>query len=114
MGKLLRTRHQTVQEEHIHYLENKIIKQFNMVIRDFYNQVAEMYSYIYYMQPPLMNNQAWYEVKWPACVPSISEECMCMAIRNGLPRSMQDKLDQKDKDYRMVSVETFLDYLYHL
>jgi hypothetical protein len=27
---------------------------------------------------------------------------------------MQDKLDQKDKDYHMVSNETFLDYLYHL
>jgi hypothetical protein len=27
---------------------------------------------------------------------------------------MQDKLDQKDEDYRMVSNETFLDYLYRL
>jgi hypothetical protein len=66
------------------------------------------------MQPPSMNNQAWYEAKWSACVPSISEERMRTAVRNGLPRSMQDKLDQKDEDYRMVSVETFLDYLYRL
>jgi hypothetical protein len=50
-------------EEHIGYLENKIIKPFNMAIRDFYDRVAEMYSYIYYMQPPSMNNQAWYEAK---------------------------------------------------
>jgi hypothetical protein len=27
---------------------------------------------------------------------------------------MQDKLDQKDEDYRMVSIETFLDYLYRI
>jgi hypothetical protein len=45
---------------------------------------------------------------------SPTEEHIRVAIRNGLPRSMQDKLDQKDENYRMVSNETFLDYLYHL
>jgi hypothetical protein len=68
------------------------------------------------MQPPSMNNQVWYEAKWSTCVTSImSEECVRTAVWNGLPRSMQDKLDQKDEDYRMVvSVETFLDYLHRL
>jgi hypothetical protein len=58
MGKLLWTRHRTVQEEHIRYLENKVIEPFDMAIRDFYDQVAKMCSYIYYMQLPSMNNQA--------------------------------------------------------
>jgi hypothetical protein len=61
-----------------------------------------------------MNNQAWYEAKWHMLSALPSEECICVAICNGLPRSMQDKLDQKDDDYRMVSNETFLDYLYRL
>jgi hypothetical protein len=39
MGKLLWTRHQLVQEEHIGYLEYKFIKPFDMAIRDFYDQV---------------------------------------------------------------------------
>jgi hypothetical protein len=43
-----------------------------------------------------------------------TEECLRVANHKGLPRSKQDKLDQKDKDYRMVRNETFLDYLYHL
>jgi hypothetical protein len=111
MGKLLWTRHRTVQEEHIRYLENKVIKPFDMAIRDFYDRVVEMYSYVYYMQPPSMNNQVWYEAKWSTCSTQMSEERMRTAVRNGLPRSMQDKLDQKDEDYCMVSIETFLDYL---
>jgi hypothetical protein len=47
LGKLMWVRHQTVFDEHIHYLENKIIKPYDMAIRDFYNQVIEMYSYLY-------------------------------------------------------------------
>jgi hypothetical protein len=81
-----------------------------MAIRNFYGRVIEMYSYIYYLQPPLMNQQA----KWHILCTRPSEERICTAIRNGLPRSMQDKLDQKDEDYRMVSNETFLNYLYRL
>jgi hypothetical protein len=61
-----------------------------------------------------MINQAWYEAKWNMLTALPTEEHIRVAIRNGLPRSMQDKLDQKDKDYRMVSNETFLNYLYHL
>jgi hypothetical protein len=114
MGKLLWTRHRTVQEEHIRYLENKIIKPYDMAIRDFYDRVIEMYTYINYMQPPSMNNQAWHEAKWHMTSTHFSEERIRTAIRNGLPRAMQDKLDQKDEDYRMVSNETFLDYLYRL
>jgi hypothetical protein len=85
-----------------------------MAIRDFYNLVIEIYSYLYYMQRPLMNNQAWYQAKWHAIYAIPDKEHIRVAIRNGLPRSMQDKLDQKDEDYRMVDNETFLDYLYRL
>ena len=114
IGKLMWTRHRTVQEEHIRYLENKVIKPYDMAIRDFYDRVVEMYTYIHYMQPPSMNNQAWYDAKWSDLSLIIPEVRVRTAIRNGLPRSMQDKLDQKDEDYRMVSNETFLDYLYRL
>jgi hypothetical protein len=70
-----------------------------MAIRDFYDQVVKMYYYVFYMQPPLMNNQAWHEAKWSACTAHWSKERMCTAVCNGLlPRSMPDKLDQKDKD----------------
>jgi hypothetical protein len=61
-----------------------------------------------------MNNQAWCEAKWHTFNAFPSEERIHIAIRNGLPRSMQDKLDQKDEDYHMVCNEAFLDYLYRL
>lgn len=109
MGKLMWVRHRTVFDEHVRYLENKIIKPYDMAIRDFYDCVLEMYSYLHYMQLPSMNNQAWYEAKWHMLYNRPIEERLHVAIRNGLPRSMQDKLDQKDEDYRMVNNETFLD-----
>jgi hypothetical protein len=31
---------------------------------------------------------------------------MAVQKKNGLPRSMQDKLDWEDEDYCMVSIET--------
>jgi hypothetical protein len=37
MGKLMWVRHRTVQDEHIRYLENKIIKPYDMAIRDYYD-----------------------------------------------------------------------------
>jgi hypothetical protein len=115
MGKLMWVRHRTVFDEHIRYLENKIIKPYDMAIRDFYDRVLEIYSYLHYMQPPSMNNQAWHEAKWYMLYNQPTEERLWVAmIRNGLPKLMQDKLDQKDEDYRMVSNEAFLDYLYLL
>jgi hypothetical protein len=80
MGKLMWVGHRTVQDKHICYLENKIIKPYDMAIRDFYDQVVKMYSFIYYMQPPLMNNQAWYETKWHTLSALPSEECIRVAI----------------------------------
>jgi hypothetical protein len=63
----------------------------------------------------MYNRQAWYQAKWNAIYALPDEERIHVAIFNGLPRgSTQDKLDQKDEDYRMVSNETFLDYLYCL
>jgi hypothetical protein len=37
MGKVLWIRHRTMFNEHICYLENKIIKPYDMAIRDFYD-----------------------------------------------------------------------------
>jgi hypothetical protein len=85
-----------------------------MAMRDFYNQIIKMYSYLHYMQPPSMNNQAWYQAKWHAIYALPDEEHIRVVIGNGLPRSMQDKLDQKDKNYCMVSDEIVLNYLYCL
>jgi hypothetical protein len=96
MGKLMWARHQTVHDEHIRYFKNKIIKPYDMAIRDFYNRVIKMYSFLYHLQPPLMNNQAWYQAKWHMLTALPSEECIHVPIRNDLPRSMQDKLDQRD------------------
>jgi hypothetical protein len=35
MGKLMWVRHGTVQDEHVRYIENKIIKPYDMAMRDF-------------------------------------------------------------------------------
>jgi hypothetical protein len=49
---LMWTRHQTVQEEHIQYIEIKIIKPYDMAIRDFFDHINKIYSYVYCMQLP--------------------------------------------------------------
>jgi hypothetical protein len=68
-----------------------------------------------YMQPPSKNNQAWYEAnKWHTLYNQLTEERVRDEIRNGCPTSKQDKVDQKNDDYCMVSNETFLDCLYCL
>jgi hypothetical protein len=66
MGKLMWVRHRTMFDKNICYLKNKIIKPYDMAVRDFNDQVVKVYSYLYYMQPPSMNNQAWYQAKWNA------------------------------------------------
>jgi hypothetical protein len=59
-----------------------------------------MYSFLYYLQLPSMNNLVWYQAKWHMLTALPIEKRICVAIRNGLPsRSMQDELDQKDEDY---------------
>ena len=96
-GKMMWNRHRTVFEEHIRYIENKIIKPFDMVIRDFYDRVNEMYSYTYYIQPPSMNQQVWYEANWNQLGEVFTEARIRTAIRNGLPRAMQDKLESRPR-----------------
>jgi hypothetical protein len=74
-----------MHDEHVRYLKNKIIKPYDMAINDFYNQVIEMYSFLYYLQPHSMNNQVWYEAKWNMFTALPTEERIRVAIRNGLP-----------------------------
>jgi hypothetical protein len=82
-----------------------------MAIRDFYDQIIEMYSYIYYMQPPLMINQAcWHEAKCQH-VQHTGPTSVCALLFAMALRGQEDKLDRKDEDYYMVPIDTFLDYL---
>jgi hypothetical protein len=58
------------------------------------------------MQPPLMSNQVcWYEARWYKLYNQPTDERLCVAICNGLPRLMQNKLDQKDCHGRLSVVE---------
>ena len=100
-----------MQEEHIQYIKNKIINPYDMTIRDFYDHVNEMYSYIYYIQLHSINNQVCYEAKWHLCSTLVPKENVCMAIHNALPTSMQDMHNHKDEDYCMVTTKNFLNYL---
>jgi hypothetical protein len=93
IGKLMWVRHRAVHDEHIRYLKNKIINPYDMAIRDFYDRVIEMCPFLYYLQPPSMNNQVWYQAKWHMTAVLLTKEHIHVAICNGLPRSLQDKLD---------------------
>ena len=78
------------------------MKPFRVFIINYNERVREIHNLEKYLPPPLMKGQDYNEADWEVRDKGLSENNICVAARDGLPISMRDELDEKDKYYQYV------------
>ena len=64
-----------------------------------------------HLPTPLMKGQEYDEEDQAVRVKELSKNEICVATKDGLPTSVQDKLEDKDKDYCSMTHEKYCDLL---
>ena len=114
LGKLIWKDHRQMYYDHIKYLQQHICKPFKWTMIQYISRVRELFDYCIYLQPPTMRGQNWEKADWKARNTPAPEKSIREAIKDGLPQAMQDKILEKDDDYRLTSEEDFNDMLTNL
>ena len=69
-------------------------------------RVRKLYDSLQYLPPPLLKNQEYLEADWETLDKNPLEYNICRSIcADGLPLVMQDELDHKETDYRVMTPE---------
>ena len=69
-------------------------------------RVRKLYDSLQYLAPPLLKNQEYLEADWETLDKNPLEYNICRSIcADGLPLVMQDELDHKETDYRVMTPE---------
>ena len=69
--------------------------------------VRKMFDYCIYLQPPTMRSQDYKKAEWNKRDEVAPEKKIREAIKDGLPKTMQHKLLEKEGDYRLITEEEF-------
>ena len=92
-------------QDHVKYIHNDKIKPFRVGIIQYAECVREMQDQAKYPPPPLMKGKEYYEVDWVVHDKGLSNNEICVTTRDGIPTTIQDEPDNKDKDYHSVHHE---------
>ena len=76
-----------------------------MVLKYCCERVRELYYSLQYLPPHSLKNEEYMEADWVSLEKVPHEGTIRHSIRDGLPRTMQDTLDLKETDYRLMTPE---------
>ena len=74
-------------------------------------RVREMHDLSKYLNPPSMKGESEMEANWNAHNKEFTSNDLQLAIKDGLPKSMRDKLDGHPEDYCSLTYEYWCDIL---
>ena len=70
-------------------------------------RICELYDSLQYLPPHSLKGKEYKEADWVNLEKVPLEQTICLSIRNGLPAVIQNELDQKETDYRLMNPEEF-------
>ena len=76
-----------------------MVKPFRVGILQYTERVPETNDITKYLPTPWIKGQEYYEEDWSVHDKVLPENGICVETKDGLPKSMHDKLEDKDKDY---------------
>ena len=95
----------------MNYVRNDILKPFKVKIVRYAKRVHEMHDLAKYLLPPSTKGNS---AEADNCTISNQEFTageFWLEIKDGLPKSMQDELDDHPEDYRSLTYEDWCDLL---
>ena len=93
LGKWMCRKHWSVYQDHLEYICNGSVKPFRVGILCYFNWVREMHDLAKYLSPPSMRGVSYDADNWKVRDQGLTVSEIRVAIKDGLPLSMQDELN---------------------
>ena len=97
--------HQSLYQDHLKYIHNDILKPFRIKILCYVERVREMHDSAKYLPPPLMKDESAEAPYWTVRNHEFTVSKIKLLIKDGLPSSMQDELEEHQEDYCSLTHE---------
>ena len=81
------------------YVGNDIVKPFKLKILCYAERVSQMHAIANYTPPHLTKGESAMADNWSTRNKQFTISDLLLAIKDGLPKSMRDKLDEHPEDY---------------
>ena len=98
-------------QDHVKYIHNDIVKHFRVRILRYAEHVQDMHNLAKYLPPPSMKDKSYKSANWDVRNKGLSENDIRIAIKDGLPSYMQDKLEDNQEEYSSLDHEYWCDLL---
>ena len=92
-------------------VRNNILKSFTVEILRYAKRMREMYDLANYLTPPPMKEEISMEANWSVCNEEFNTSDLQLVIKDGLPKSIRDKLDDHPEYYCSLTYEDWCDLL---
>ena len=86
-------KHRSVYQDHMKYVRNDIVKPFKVKILYYTKHMREMHEIAKYLSPPSMKGESTMTDNWSFRNKEFTSGYLRLAIRERLPKSMRDELD---------------------
>ena len=93
------------------YNQNDIVKPFKVKILRYGKRVHEMHDLYKYLPPTLMKDKISEADNWTVRNQEFTASEIRVEIKDGLPSSMQDELEDHPEDYHSLNYEDYCDLL---
>ena len=93
------------------YVHNDILKPLKVKILRYAELVREMHDLAKYLPPPSMKGESAEAANWTVHNQEFTADEFRIAIKDGLPKSMQDEVDDHPEDYRSLTYEYWWELL---
>ena len=107
LHKTMWTKSRNVFSDQERYLSQHITKPFKWTMVKYCERIREQYDSLKYLPPHSMKGEEYKEADWANLEKVPLEHTIRLSIRDGLPPIMQNELDQKETDYRLMNPEEF-------
>ena len=111
LRKCMWRKHRIVYQDHTKYVRNDIVKPFKVKILRYANRVRDIHELAKYLPPPLMKGERLMAANWSVSNEQFTTTDLRLAIKDGIPKTMRDELDDHPEDYRSLNYEDWCDLL---
>ena len=112
LGKCMWRNHWRVNQDHLKYIQNDIVKPFRVKFIRYAERVKEKHDLAKYLTPPSMRSVSSDSANWTVCNQEFRVSEIRLTIKDGIPSSMQDELEDHQEDYQSLTHEDWCDLLY--
>ena len=92
-------KHQSIFQDHLKYICNDIVKPFCVRIFHYAESVKEMHVLANHLYPLLMKSNVYEAANWKVRNKELSVHDIQVAIKDGIPSSIQEELEDSQEDY---------------